>query len=739
MSGAVRGVLRATVALDRAGLQGSNGLRAALGVGIALLTGVALDRPLDGLAAAGGAFSAGFAVLATGYRARLSAVLLATLATAVSTFVGAVVGDRLALLAVTVAVWGFGAGMLVSLGVAAGIVGLQACIGLLIVTQFPMPVQDGLGRALLVLLGGLVQVVLLLTVWPLRRSPQERRALGGVYRSLAAYAAALPAGRPAPPDSAPLAAARAALRDPQPFLRDEHVLVLQGLHDQAERLRTTLAALALVRARLVEAPSRAAAVATLDELAEQTSGVLDQIAAAAELPRSTARGQALAAVGPQGTPERWARLAAASRALRDEAARAGPALGHVGASLLGEAERLATALLGQLETVTRLSAATAGPSRPRVRSSAWRDAVPTLRAHLTLRSPAYRHALRLAATLAVGTALSGLLPSAHRYWLPLTALVVLKPDFRSTFSRGLGRILGTLVGAALASAVAATLRPGPLLLALLVVLAAWGCYTVLFANYALFGLSVTAFVVFLLSFAGLPGQSAVPDRILATVLGGALALCAYAMWPTWERVRLPEQLARLLDAQGRYGAALLRSYADLDERDGAGLEELRVAAGLARTNAEASVELARVEPAGRPAGLPLEQATGVVRAVRDYALAALALQAHLPDARPVAVREPLLQLADEISGALGRTAAALRAGREPGREPPLVQAQHRLRLALAERVAADPSTALDAAVLDVEAAQLVEGARAAARALRRSASVRRSRPARTPRLRRRPS
>ena len=50
-----------------------DGLRTALGVGVPLLVGIALDRPLDGLAAAGGAFSAGFALFANGYRTRLSA------------------------------------------------------------------------------------------------------------------------------------------------------------------------------------------------------------------------------------------------------------------------------------------------------------------------------------------------------------------------------------------------------------------------------------------------------------------------------------------------------------------------------------------------------------------------------------------------------------------------------------------------------------------------------------------
>jgi hypothetical protein len=72
----VQDVLRGTVTVDRAGLQGRDGLRTALGVGVPLLVGVAVDRPLDGLAAAGGAFAAGFALFANGYRTRLSAVLL---------------------------------------------------------------------------------------------------------------------------------------------------------------------------------------------------------------------------------------------------------------------------------------------------------------------------------------------------------------------------------------------------------------------------------------------------------------------------------------------------------------------------------------------------------------------------------------------------------------------------------------------------------------------------------------
>ena len=375
-------------------------------------------------------------------------------------------------------------------------------------------------------------------------------------------------------------------------------------------------------------------------------------------------------------------------------------------------ERLATALLGRLEAVVRLSRAASGPGQvgPRARSTALQDALPTLRAHLTLRSAVLRHALRLAGTLGIGTALAGLLPFEHRYWLPLTALVVLKPDFRSTFTRGLGRILGTAVGALLAGLVTAVLQPGPVLLTVLVVATAWGCYALLFANYALFGLCVTAFVVFLLSFTGLPAWSTVGDRLEATVLGGVLALVAYAVWPTWERVRVPEQLARLLEAQSRYGATLLEQYADLSRLDVGRLEELRTSARLARSNAEASVARVETEPVGRRGGLTPDQASAVRAQVRAYALAALALQAHVLQARPIAVEPQLLAFAAQLRSSLDELAAALREARAPEPLPELLQAQSDLAAALDVRVRADPTTALDAAVLDVETLSLAAAA-----------------------------
>jgi hypothetical protein len=123
----------------------------------------------------------------------------------------------------------------------------------------------------------------------------------------------------------------------------------------------------------------------------------------------------------------------------------------------------------------------------------------------------------------------------HGYWVPMTVLLVLKPDFHQTFLRGVARIAGTLSGAALATLLAALVRPVPALLALLVLIFAWLCYSLPRVNYATFTICITVYIVFLLALAGLPEMIMVEYRTVDTVIGGVLALIAYALWPVQAR------------------------------------------------------------------------------------------------------------------------------------------------------------------------------------------------------------
>lgn len=704
MTSTAGALLRASFRVDRSKIQLPEALRAGCGVALALAVGLTIGRPLDGAIAAGGALSAGFAALTTGYRARARTAVVATAGLTLSTFVGAAVAGNVLLLAAVLALWALVAGMLVSLGHAASIVGLQAVVGLLLISPYPMSVVDASGRAGLVAAGGLAQVLLVVTLWPLRRAPAERRALAAAYASLAHYADALPDAPVAPPDSSPLETARIALADPQPFATADTRLAFQLLFEQAESLRTTLAALAQLRPRLAGVADRVDAVAAGDELVRTAAQVLTSVAGAVVLPRTAARRAAIQAAGSAASPRRWGRLLAAVDTLASEVSAAGPARKHAGASLVGELHRLGDDLVGQLDVVVQgvrgVLDATAGegPATGSRRPRRGSMSLTVLRANLTLRSPVLRHALRLSAVVFIGSLLSRLLAPEHRYWLPLTALVVLRPDFTSTVTRGLGRIAGTLVGATITTALVAATSPPPAVLAVLVVLAAVTGYTVVFANYAAYGVAITAFVVLLLAFLRLPGAGAVTERVEATLLGGLLALAAYLLWPTWERVRLAEGLARLLEAQRDWAVTLLQSYAT---RGSAGAD-VRARARVARTNAEASLARAQLEPARR--GLDLATATALVDAGRRYALALLALQAHLPETTIERPLPELDRLADELRGVLTELAAALRAGRRPVALPSL----HVTRRALGPALAAlPPGTALDVAVLDVELDRLV--------------------------------
>jgi uncharacterized membrane protein YccC len=168
-------------------------------------------------------------------------------------------------------------------------------------------------------------------------------------------------------------------------------------------------------------------------------------------------------------------------------------------------------------------------------------------------------------------------------------------------------------------------------------------------------------------------------RGVDTALGGALALLAVLLWPAWQRGRVPERTAALLDAYRSYLDAVL----DRD-RAPADLQRARTAARRARSNAQASVDAARAEPVSGRGAVELGQA--VLVHTHRFVHAMLSVDA---------VREPLLASpgAEEVVAflqrcgtLLARCATALREERRLEPAPPLRGA----RDVLAEAVQQNP-------------------------------------------------
>jgi hypothetical protein len=85
-------------------------------------------------------------------------------------------------------------------------------------------------------------------------------------------------------------------------------------------------------------------------------------------------------------------------------------------------------------------------------------------------------------------------------------------------------------------------------------------------------------------------------RSFDTVIGGILALLAgYLLWPSWERERLPEQLARTIAANRDYFLGVIAGYRG-QTSDSAALRSARMQAQLENANAAAAFQRLLSEP-----------------------------------------------------------------------------------------------------------------------------------------------
>lgn len=640
-----RQVLAPTVRVDWSQFEGVAALRCTIGVAIPLVIGLLLHQPSISAFGAVGAVSVGFGSFQGAYRTRATLMISAAVAMAVSIFIGSLAGHSTAAAIATGSLAAFSSGFLVALGPAAAFVGLQSCVAVLVAGGFPSNLAGAARAAALVFAGGMIQTLLVVTIWPLRRFAVERRTIAAAYRTLGSYATNLPAAHDIAPEPHTFATLAPPLEDPQPFARPSDVLVFQALYDEAERIRASLAAVASWQRRAAaDDPSCTAS------LPRACGRALLEIAAALEEARDPT----------DAGNEIWSTIDGCVAALPKSAE--------------------IDALLGQIRAAWRTAGMLTSATAPAVvppRHSPLRaipplgDAVATLRANLSLDSTACRHALRLAVAVGIATTIYRVLQLPRGYWVPMTTLLVLRPDFHDTFTRGAARMAGTILGAGLATLIVREMHPGAPALTLMLLVFVWSCYATFRMNYTVFTIGITGYVVFILMLSGVGEMIAVRLRAVDTVAGGCLALFVYAVWPTWAGTTVRSALASMFEAQSLYVGSLLQTYVEPGRADIARLGRLRAAARLARSNVEALVERMLAEPA-RTATIRPRVATGLLAAIRRNALATLTLHAGVE--RGIKATSPALSpLAAEIESSLLLLADAAREGRPPVSMPPLRQ------------------------------------------------------------------
>jgi uncharacterized membrane protein YccC len=570
-------------------------LRAGAGMITPLALGLVTGHLEYGVFATLGSLPAGFVSFQGVSRTRVTAIALAAVGMAIATFIGgAAAYSSQWFLVPAVVVFSYLAGLLVTLGQRFMVVGLQMALQLVIASGIPLRPGDAAVRAVLVLIGGLWQGALVVASWAVMRGNRERSALASAYRALSGYAAGLcnrpgdgSQGQPPSPTFG-----SEVLRDPNPLLSAQARYRMLLLLEQAERIRVSLAALGSYgpQCDLLEPAAR-----ILDELAD----ALDERRGHRE--RAVALEQQLEAITvPRDAPWHWA-----------------------GAHLLAEM-RAAVRLLGRLDDHDIEPAADSLVPGER-RRGAWRSdlaaALFALRAAIGTSTEAGRHALRLAAVAGIGEIIALSSGISHGYWIVLTILIVLRPDYSSTIYRGVQRAIGTVIGAGLGVATALLLHVGTAAVVAAVGVTMTIAYAVFAVNFLLFAVFLTDFVVALLALLGQTAEQTAVARIVGTAIGGALALLGYLAWPTWAGDSAQQKLAQLFDRQGRYASLVLRAYVRPGQTDLAAIHVAQLTARRARADAEAHADRLADEPPRPPMTAKLAYAlTGTARRIAHAAL-----------------------------------------------------------------------------------------------------------------------
>jgi len=657
-------------------------LRNALGIGIPLAAGVALGQPAGGLLASIGALDVAYSDGSDPYQFRARRMLAASLLVALAVFGGGLAGHFTGAKLAVLGACAFAAGMMVAVGQIATDIGNITLVTVIVFSAHPMTPRQAALSGLAALAGGLFQTGLTLALWPLNRHAPERRALAAFYRELARCAAAAKE-LSAPAVEAPVASAQsteaqrslAALDENSSAEAARYLLLLS----QAERIRLALMALTRLRIRLArEGGERESEV--IDRALARTASILETVGGSIE----TGDPIKPQGINLAGIPADWP-----GRAPTDQVA-----------ALSQDARWQLQALAGQLRSAVEL-AAHVTPSglmefARRETQQPWTlrltGALATLRANLSPASGAFRHAVRLAVVVPAADVLATTAGWPRGYWAAMTAAIVLRPDFGSTFTRGLLRVAGTLIGLGLATALFHFLAPTAGWQEALLTLFAFLLRCFGPANYGIFAVLLTALIVLLLAATGVSPANVIVPRGGSTIAGGALALLAYWLWPTWERTLVTDVLAQLLDAYRLYFRAVWEGY--LGVPDARELDRTRLAARLARSNLEASVGRLRGEPGVTPADL--ERLNAMVANTLRFIHAVMALESGLYRSRPVPARSPFRPFAEHVDLTLYYLAAALRGSLLEATHLPDLREDHR---ALVE---ASHSAAERYALVDVE-------------------------------------
>ncbi len=566
-------------------------IRNALGVVGALAIGLIIHNPFAAVGLSFGALMSSFSDSILPYRQRGEHMMAASFFIALMMAVGTQLASFWPLTAIVVAIVGFGAALAICLGASAADIGLAAIVTITVFSARSIPWTDAWQLALAALAGGTIQTALSLLMMPLNPYAPQRKILTDYYRELLNWAA----GNYRMDPNADVDGKRLMVPwiNNYPSLDDDFSRQgqrVRSLFTQGERIAiqfTRLGGLIQILPPAVKEPS--GAMGRVEKAIH--SGLATIVAILSDQP--TQNGGVLTSKGI---------FAFDHEQLATELATHG-----VIQPQIDDLIECLDIIFRQIWIIADIAADAVAarrngrdPSRPAARyNRKLSESAALIAANLNIRSPSFRHGLRMAAALTVAMLAERWLNLTNSYWLPMTVGLVLKPDFGTTISRGLLRTAGTMVGLILLTwiyALAPETIAAPLIIVglLMFFLRYFGPM-----NYGLFAVFISGLIVILLSQSGQHITTLIDARALCTLIGGGIAMAAYCLWPTREETQIAGHIHTLIRSHHKYFLSVIGKFTG-EFATAQVVGPSRRAAQLARTNLEASITRLNAQIAVKP-------------------------------------------------------------------------------------------------------------------------------------------
>ncbi len=185
--------------------------------------------------------------------------------------------------------------------------------------------------------------------------------------------------------------------------------------------------------------------------------------------------------------------------------------------------------------------------------------------NLSFNSTLFSHALRFTVAIVFAFILGTVFNIHNTYWILLTIIVIMRPNYGLTKERSKDRIIGTLIGSAFAIGIV-LITQNIMVYGVLAIISLTLTFALIQQNYKSGAAFLTINIIFVYSLMNPNTFEVIQYRIIDTIIGAGIAVIAnYFLWPCWESNNLKDVLLSTIQKNKVYLLATKDLYHEKNE------------------------------------------------------------------------------------------------------------------------------------------------------------------------------